>query len=110
MNYKNVWVMQNGEKLRTVPALKRLSGMSRQLERQNNFPAVRWLTMLHCDSRYLANIEKRRHAAQPAGGDSAIKNMGLPVERYFNPELSGKKVNVMVSHKLRFARKNTYPS
>ena len=31
--------------------------------------------MIHCDSRYLANIEKRRHAAQPAGGDSADKNM-----------------------------------
>ena len=31
--------------------------------------------MIHCDSRYLANIENEGTLAQPAGGDSADKNM-----------------------------------
>ena len=44
MNYKMYMGDAEWRKLRTVPALKRSERMSRQLERQNNFPAVRWLT------------------------------------------------------------------
>ena len=44
MNYKMYMGDAEWRKLRTVPALKRSERMSRQLERQNSFPAVRWLT------------------------------------------------------------------
>ena len=44
MNYKMYMGDADWQKLRTVPALKRSERMSRQHERQNSFPAVRWLT------------------------------------------------------------------
>ena len=44
MNYKMYMGDAEWRKSRTVPALKRSERMSRQHERQNNFPAVRWLT------------------------------------------------------------------
>ena len=44
MNYKMYMGDAEWRKLRTVPALKRSERMSRQHEKQNSFPAVRWLT------------------------------------------------------------------
>ena len=69
--------------------------------------------MIHCDSRYLANIENEGTLPSLPVVIQLIKICGLPVERYFNPELMWKKVRNVSrsSHKLRsFARKNTYPS
>lgn len=74
MNYKMYMGDAEWRKLRTVPALKRSERMSRQLERQNNFPAVRWLTWYIVTAGIL-RISRTKHAAQPAGGDSADKNM-----------------------------------
>ena len=68
--------------------------------------------MIHCDSRYLANIENEGTLPSLPVVIQLIKICGLPVERYFNPELMGKKVwNVSGSAtSCSFARKNTYPS
>ncbi len=56
--------------------MKRSERMSRQLERQNS-----------CDSRYLANIENEGALPSLPVVIQLIKICGLPVERYFNPEL-----------------------
>ena len=43
--------------------------------------------MIHCDSRYLANIENEGTLPSLPVVIQLIKICGLPVERYFNPEL-----------------------
>ena len=64
--------------------------------------------MIHCDSRYLANIENEGTLPSLPVVIQLIKICGLPVERYS----CGKKVrNVSESAtSCSFARKNTYPS
>ena len=48
--------------------------------------------MIHCDSRYLANIENEGTLPSLPVVIQLIKICGLPVERYFNPELhAGRK-------------------
>ena len=42
--------------------------------------------MIHCDSRYLANIENEGTLPSLPVVIQLIKICGLPVERYFNPE------------------------
>ena len=43
--------------------------------------------MIHCDSRYLANIENEGTLPSLPVVIQLIRICGLPVERYFNPEL-----------------------
>ncbi len=43
--------------------------------------------MIHCDSRYLANIEIEGALHSLPVLIQLIKICGLPMERYFNPEL-----------------------
>ena len=68
--------------------------------------------MIHCDSRYLANIENEGTLPSLPVVIQLIKICGLPVERYFNPELMREeRRNVSGSAtSCSFARKNTYPS
>ena len=58
--------------------------------------------MIHCDSRYLANIENEGTLPSLPVVIQLIKICGLPVERYFNPELMREESaeRQRVSHKL----------
>ena len=68
--------------------------------------------MIHCDSRYLANIENEGTLPSLPVVIQLIKICGLPVERTSTRNSCGKKVrNVSGSAtSCSFARKNTYPS
>ena len=59
--------------------------------------------MIHCDSRYLANIENEGTLPSLPVVIQLIKICGLPVERYFNPELMREESaeRQRVSHKLQ---------
>lgn len=63
--------------------------------------------MIHCDSRYLANIENEGTLPSLPVVIQLIKICGLPVERYFNPELMREESaeRQRVSHKLQLCRR-----
>ena len=98
-------------KLRTVPALKRSERMSRQHERQNQLSRSALADMIHCDSRYLANIENEGTLPSLPVVIQLIKICGLPVERYFNPELMREESaeRQRVSHKLQLCPEEYLP-
>ena len=62
--------------------------------------------MIHCDSRYLANIENEGTLPSLPVVIQLIKICGLPVERYFNPELMREESaeRQRVSHKLQLCQ------
>ena len=111
MNYKMYMGDAEWRKLRTVPALKRSERMSRQLERQKQLSRSALADMIHCDSRYLANIENEGTLPSLPVVIQLIKICGLPVERYFNPELMREESaeRQRVSHKLQLCPEEYLP-
>ena len=67
--------------------------------------------MIHCDSRYLANIENEGTLPSLPVVIQLIKICGLPVERYFNPELMREESaeRQRVSHKLQLCPEEYLP-
>ena len=67
--------------------------------------------MIHCDSRYLANIENEGTLPSLPVVIQLIKICGLPVERYFNPELLREESveRQRVSHKLQLCPEEYLP-
>ena len=67
--------------------------------------------MIHCDSRYLANIENEGTLPSLPVVIQLIKICGLPVERYFNPELMREESaeRQRVSHKLQLCPEKYLP-
>ena len=67
--------------------------------------------MIHCDSRYLANIENEGTLPSLLVVIQLIKICGLPVERYFNPELMREESaeRQRVSHKLQLCPEEYLP-
>lgn len=59
--------------------------------------------IVNIDSRYLANIENEDTIPSPPVIIQLIKECGLPVERYFNPEVMREESaqRQRVSHKLK---------
>ena len=86
MNYKMYMGDAEWRKSRTVPAL-------------------------NCDSRYLANIENEGTLPSLPVVIQLIKICGLPVERYFNPELMREESaeRQRVSHKLQLCPEEYLP-
>ena len=111
MNYKMYMGDAEWRKLRTVPALKRSERMSRQLEKAKQLSRSALADMIHCDSRYLANIENEGTLPSLPVVIQLIKICGLPVERYFNPELMREESaeRQRVSHKLQLCPEEYLP-
>ena len=67
--------------------------------------------MIHCDSRYLATIENEGTLPSLPVVIQLIKICGLPVERYFNPELMREESaeRQRVSHKLQLCPEEYLP-
>ena len=67
--------------------------------------------MIHCDSRYLANIENEGTLPSLPVVIQLIIICGLPVERYFNPELMREESTERqrVSHKLQLCPEEYLP-
>ena len=67
--------------------------------------------MIHCDSRYVANIENEGTLPSLPVVIQLIKICGLPVERYFNPELMREESaeRQRVSHKLQLCPEEYLP-
>ena len=67
--------------------------------------------MIHCDSRYLANIENEGTLPSLPVVIQLIKICGLPVERYFNPELMREESaeRQRVSHKMQLCPEEYLP-
>ena len=67
--------------------------------------------MIHCDSRYLANIENEGTLPSLPVVIQLIKICGLPVERYFNPELMREESaeRQRLSHKLQLCPEEYLP-
>ena len=68
--------------------------------------------IVNIDSRYLANIENEGTIPALPVIIQLIKVCGLPVERYFNPEVMREESaqRQRVSHKLKLCRSTIYQS
>ncbi len=110
MNYKMYMGDAEWRKLRTVPALKRSSGCQGSTKGKTTFRSA-LADMIHCDSRYLANIENEGTLPSLPVVIQLIKICGLPVERYFNPELMREESaeRQRVSHKLQLCPEEYLP-
>lgn len=111
MNYKMYMGDAEWRKSRTVPALKRSERMSRAARKAKQLSRSALADMIHCDSRYLANIENEGTLPSLPVVIQLIKICGLPVERYFNPELMREESaeRQRVSHKLQLCPEEYLP-
>ena len=83
----------------------------RRLLRIATLPIAYFRIALLCDSRYLANIENEGTLPSLPVVIQLIKICGLPVERYFNPELMREESaeRQRVSHKLQLCPEEYLP-
>ena len=111
MNYKMYMGDAEWRKLRTVPALKRSERMVKAARKAKQLSRSALADMIHCDSRYLANIENEGTLPSLPVVIQLIKICGLPVERYFNPELMREESaeRQRVSHKLQLCPEEYLP-
>ena len=67
--------------------------------------------IINVDARYLANIENDGTIPSLPVVIQLIKECGLPVERYFNPEIMREESaqRQRISHKLKLCREQYFP-
>ena len=103
--------MLYGEKLKIVPVLKPSAQMSKPHERQSVWHEKTLAEMVGIEWRYLANIENQGAIPSLPVMIQLIKVCGLPVERYFNPEIMREESEQRqrVSHKLKLCPEQYLP-
>ena len=97
--------------MKIVPVLKPLVQMSKPHERQKRLARKTLAEMVGIEWRYLANIENQGAIPSLPVMIQLIKICGLPVERYFNPEIMREESEQRqrVSHKLKLCPEEYLP-
>ena len=97
--------------MKIVPVLKPSAQMSKLHERQSVWHEKTLAEMVGIEWRYLANIENQGAIPSLPVMIQLIKVCGLPVERYFNPEIMREESEQRqrVSHKLKLCPEEYLP-